>query len=225
MKLAVRAILQTLALIAAIAAMLFLPAGTLRFWQGWVFLAIVTAGTMLPLLYFLRRDPQLIARRMQNRERSSEHKKFRPLAIPLWIGSLLLPGFDLRVGWSAGLGAVPLWLTVFSQAVIVAGYVLLFEVMKTNTFAGSTIQVETGQGVISTGPYRVVRHPMYAALMLMLVFTSTALGTWVVLPLTLLMVPLLVNRLIHEERTLHRELAGYDEYCRRTRYRLIPGIY
>lgn len=208
------------------AALVLLPSGSLEFWQGWVYLAMATAGGLLPSFYFLRRDPALVERRLQNREKTSEGKLFRILWIPLWLGALALPGLDFRSGWSAvWLGGVPLWLTLLSQAILVCGYILLFLVMRFNTFASATIQVESGQRVISDGPYRFVRHPMYSALLLLILPTSLALGSYLALPVAALLVPVLVYRLVHEERLLRRDLPGYNEYCKRTRYRLVPGLY
>jgi len=226
MTLETRAILKSVLLLAMLAAMLFVPAGTLRFWQAWVFLAVVAGATSFPLFYLMRRDPGLLARRMQTKEKSSEQRLFKILFVPLWVSAVSVPGLDRRLGWSRDLlGGVPLWLTVLAEAVVIGGYVLLFAVLKANTFAAATIRVEAGQKVISDGPYRCVRHPMYSAILLMVLATPLALGSYIAVPLTVLIVPVLVYRLANEEKVLLRELPGYAEYCRRTRYRLAPWVY
>jgi protein-S-isoprenylcysteine O-methyltransferase Ste14 len=218
--------LRTLVVLPLGAVVLFLPAGSLRFWQGWAFLAIVCAGTVFPMFYLLRRDPRLLERRMLSKEKSSGQKFFKILFIPLWLGTLAVPGLDYRFGWSdRSLGAVPLWLTLLAQALVLGGYWVMFQVLKFNTFASSVIQVEAGQKVISDGPYRIVRHPMYSAILLMVLFTPFALGSYVALPLAVLLIPVLVYRLVNEEKMLRQELAGYAEYCRRTRFRLVPFVY
>jgi protein-S-isoprenylcysteine O-methyltransferase Ste14 len=226
MSLRKRALLRTLVLVPLIAALLFLPAGSLRFWQGWVFLAIASSSALTIVFYLLLRDPRLLERRMQAKEQTSEQRLFRIFWIPLWIGALVSPGFDHRLGWSGNLlGAVPLWLTLASQVLVLAGYLLIFAVLRTNTFASSTIRVEAGQEVISDGPYRLVRHPMYSGILLLVLFAPLALGSYVALLFTLLLIPVLVFRLVNEEKTLLQDLPGYQEYCRRTPFRLVPWVY
>lgn len=214
----------TLALLIALAAF-FLTAGTFRFWQGWVFL-IVSFGTSLSIVaYFHRHDPGLLKRRLETREKEAEQRLVRRLSGPLWIAGLALPGFDYRFGWSAVvLGGVPLWLTLLAQALVVCAYLLLFRVLQVNSFASSIIQVEAGQKVISTGPYRVVRHPMYSAILLLALATPLALGSYIAFPLFALFVPLLVFRAVNEEKLLRRQLPGYADYCLRTPFRLVPFV-
>ena len=138
-----------------------------------------------------------------------------------YVIAFLLPGFDHRFGWSH----LPLWMTVFSQAVVLGGYVMTLWVMKANSFAASTIQVEPGQRVISDGPYRIVRHPMYSGICAMLLFTPLALGSYFALPTFALVIPLVVLRLLNEEKVLRQELPRYSEYCLHTRFRLVPFLW
>jgi len=215
---------MTFAFVVALAAF-FLTAGTFRFWQGWVFLISSFATSLLIAVYFHRHDPRLLERRLETREKEAKQRFFRRVWGPLWIVGLALPGFDYRFGWSeAVLGRVPLWLTFLAQALVVCAYVLLFRVLQVNSFASSIIQVEAGQKVISTGPYRLVRHPMYSAIVILLLATPLALGSYVALPLFALLVPLLVFRAVNEEELLREQLPGYAEYCLRTRFRLVPFI-
>jgi len=208
------------------AALLFVPAGSPRFWQGWLFLVIVAAGSLLPMCYFLRHDPRLLERRMKSKEKTGAGRLFQRVWIPIWIAGLILPGLDYRFGWSREfLAPMPLWLTIVSQGIVLGGYVLIFAVMRSNTFAAATIQVEEGQKVISDGPYRIVRHPMYSGILMMALFSAPALGSWIALPVNALVIPVLVFRLVNEEKMLRQELPGYAEYCRRTRFRLLPGVY
>jgi protein-S-isoprenylcysteine O-methyltransferase Ste14 len=208
------------------AALLFLPAGSLRYWQGWVFLGL-TWGFLIPaVLYITKRDPQLMERRMRMKEKEPEQQVFKVVAGLIYFPAFLLPGLDFRFGWSrAWLGPVPVGVVLAAQAVTVAGYGLAFWVMRVNTFASRTIQVEPGQKVVASGPYAVVRHPMYAGMVLMMLTTPLALGSYVALPFFALMVPLIAYRLISEEKVLRRDLGGYAEYCERTRFRLVPGVW
>jgi protein-S-isoprenylcysteine O-methyltransferase Ste14 len=209
-----------------VTAVLFIPAGSLKFWQGWAFMAI----TFIPLIgfftYFYKHDPQLIERRLQTKEKVSEQKLLVRLLQPVFFGAFLLPGLDYRFGWSrTSLGAVPLWLTLLSQALILGALLFVAWVMKVNRFASRTIQVEAGQKVISTGPYRMVRHPMYLGSVVLCLSISLALGSYFALPAFVLLIPFYVFRLLNEEKVLRQELSGYPEYCLRTRFRLIPFVW
>lgn len=138
----------------------------------------------------------------------------------------MLPGLDYRFGWSrTSLGPVPLWLMLLSQVLVLGCFLLVFWVMRVNSFASRTIQVEAGQKVISTGPYGFIRHPMYSALVGIYLATPLALGSCIALPAFALLIPVIVFRLLNEERILRQELSGYPEYCLRTRFRLVPFIW
>ena len=160
------------------------------------------------------------------KEEVGEQKIFQVLASLIFFPAFVLAGFDHRLGWSRTyLRPVPLWLTVLSLAVIIGSFFLIFWVMRVNSFASRTIQVEAGQAVVSTGPYHFVRHPMYSALSIFFIFTPMALGSFVVLPVFALLIPLFIYRLLNEEKMLRHELPGYPEYCLRTRFRLVPYLW
>ena len=210
----------------ALAVLLFVPAGSLKFWQGWAFIAANLAGSLALCIYFYKHDPQLLERRMLLKEKLSAQKSIMRLGKFLYFLVLLLPGLDFRLGWTTHLtGPLPLWLMLLALASILAGNVLFFRVMKTNRFAASIIQVEAGQPVISTGPYRYVRHPMYSGIFLTWLAAPLLLGSIVALPAFALLMPIIIFRLLHEEKFLRRELPGYAEYCQRTRWRLVPFVW
>jgi len=216
-----RLIIRSLIAVIFVAAILFIPAGSPRYWQGWVFMAILFVPMPMTSAYFLKRDPQLVERRLRTEEKISEQKTIIRWAQWVVFASLVIPGLDYRFGWSR----VPFSLTVLSQLLVCTGYLITLWVMKENSFASRTVQIEEGQRVISTGPYRLVRHPMYFGAVLMLLFTALALGSWWALPGFLLVIPLIVLRLLNEEKLLCRDLPGYSDYCLRTRSRLLPLLW
>ena len=202
-------------------AFVFVPAGSLRFWQGWVFITTWFVTGLLAFAYFYKHDPELIERRLLFKEKVREQRRIMTFVYITWLIAFVLPGLDHRFGWSH----LPLWITVFSQAVVFGGYVMTLWVVKVNRFAARTIQVEPGQEVISSGPYRIVRHPMYLGACAMWLFTPLALGSYLTLPAFVLLIPLIVLRLLNEEKVLCQELPGYAEYCLHTRFRLIPFVW
>jgi protein-S-isoprenylcysteine O-methyltransferase Ste14 len=207
-------------------AMLFLPAGTLKFWEAWVFLG----STFLPMfifsVYYFKHDPELVERRLRRREKVKEQKVVMKLVYVIFVVALLIPGLDHRFGWTRELvGTVPLWLRIVAQALVLGGYLMSLLVVAVNRFASRTIQVVAGQKVISGGPYALIRHPMYAGILVMWLSASMALGSYVALPFFALLVPLIVFRLLNEEKVLKQELSGYKEYCQKTRFRLVPYVW
>ena len=206
--------------------MLFIPAGTLSFWQGWVFLAINLVFPVVLVIYFYKRDPQLIERRLLKKEKIRAQKFVQKLSGLVFFPAFVLLGLDYRFGWTrTHPGPVPLWLTLLALALILGCQLLIFWVVNVNRYAARIIQVETGQTVAATGPYRLVRHPMYSATIVLWLAAPLALGSFVVWPAFALMIPIIVFRLLNEEKILRRELPGYSEYCQRTRYRLVPFVW
>ncbi len=226
MGLGLRLAIQFLVSLVAAAAILFGPAGTWRFWQGWALLAVFFVPSGLAFLYFAKYDPEVAERRLEREESVGEQRTLMKWAVPAFFVVLLLPGLDHRWGWSrALLGEVPLWITLVALALALCGLLFVFRVIKVNRFAARTVRVEEGQTVISTGPYRLVRHPLYFGSVILWLFMPLALGSYVSLPAFLLLLPFYVIRLRSEEKVLRAELPGYIEYCQQTRFRLIPFVW
>lgn len=201
--------------------MFFLPAGTFQYPEAWVFIGIIFIPMTLVLAYLLKNDTGLLARRMRLREKEVQQKRIVKLSYIPFVFAFLIPGFDKRFGWSN----VPLGVIVVADVLVLLGYCLVFFVFRENRYASRIIEVEKGQTVIASGPYAAIRHPMYLGSLLMYVFSPLALGSyWAVLP-GLLIVPVLVARILNEEKVLLRDLHGYQEYVQKTRYRLIPGVW
>ena len=211
-------------LMLVIMAALFGSALTLRYWQAWAYCAVFLGAVVLVTVYFLRRDPGLIRRRLSAgpiSERRRGQKIAQALASVLFVGIYVVSGLDRRFGWSR----VPVEATLFGDALVASGFAIVFFVFRENSHASATIEVSAGQRVISTGPYRHVRHPMYAGALLLLAATPVALGSLLALLLVLPFLCVLLFRLRDEERMLSKELPGYSEYCREVRFRLIPRVF
>jgi len=220
--LAVKTTLQVVIFFAVFAAFIFLPAGTLRFWQGWAFFAVFCVSTVFITAYFLVADPELIGRRIKTGETRKEQKIFQSISgFVFFVGLLVIPGLDYRFSWSS----VPGFLSIVADAFVLLGFAIVFLVFKTNSYTSATIEVSEGQKVITTGVYAVVRHPMYLGAVLILVFMPLALDSlWALIP-GLFICVFVVLRLLDEEKALLKELDGYSAYCEKTRYRLIPYVW
>jgi len=201
--------------------MFFLPAGTLDYWQAWAYLAIVFIPAFFVVAYFLKNDPEFLERRMKFKEREAKQQTVIKLSGILFLRGFLVPGVDRRFGWSG----VPLEFVIAADAVVLLAYLFIFLVFRENSYAGRTIEVISGQKVISSGPYSSIRHPMYLGVFLMYAATPIALGSYWALPPFLLILPILILRILNEEEVLRRDLPGYAEYCDKTPYRLLPFVW
>ncbi|MDB6141614.1 MAG: Membrane protein [Pseudomonas sp.] len=206
------------------ALLLFIPAGTILYWQAWAYWVVFTGASVLMTLYLMRKDPALLARRMRGGPAAEKQRAQKLIMLGMsagFIALLVVPALDHRWGWSSlSLGAV-----IAGDALVAIGFYLITLVYRENTFASATIEVAENQRVISTGPYAIVRHPMYASALLYLFGTPLALGSWWgVVPIAAMM-PFLVWRLMDEERLLARDLPGYTDYQQRVRYRLVPLVW
>jgi len=219
-----KGLVSLVALIIVMAALVFVPAGTLDYWQAWLFLACYFLASLVVSAWLIRNDPALLERRMRAgpfAEGEPSQKVIMAITSIGFIALLVVPGLDHRFGWSRMPGAV----AVLGDVLLLAGWLGILQVFRTNTYAAATIQIASGQSVISTGPYAVVRHPMYAAALLMLLGIPISLGSWWGALVLAALLPALAWRLIDEERVLVRDLSGYTDYRRRVRWRLIPGLW
>ncbi|HSB46792.1 MAG TPA: isoprenylcysteine carboxylmethyltransferase family protein [Candidatus Bilamarchaeum sp.] len=199
----------------------FVPAGTTDYWQAWAYMAVVLVPAAAVVAYFLRKDPEFLERRFRTREKEARQQAIIKAAFGIFIIAFIVPGLDRRFGWSA----IPPEISLAADALVFLGYALVFLVFRENSYAGRTIEVEKGQKVISTGPYSIVRHPMYLGSIMMYMATPIALGSYFAFPLFLLIIPVFVFRILNEEEVLRRDLPGYAAYCEKTKYRLLPLIW
>jgi len=223
-NLAARSWRQLLGFTLFLAVLIFLPAGTFDYWQGWVYLGVFTACCVLTTASLLERDPALVARRLDvgpRAEKEPAQKRIQLIATLCLLALYLVSALDFRFLWSA----VPISIVLIGDLLVVLGFAVMYRVFRENSYAAATVQVEAEQRVISTGPYARVRHPMYSGALLLFFGTPLALGSWWGLILFPAGVAILIARLSDEERFLLRNLAGYDDYRRRVRFRLLPGLW
>jgi len=208
----------------ALSAMLFLSAWSLRFWEGWVFWFEFSALVTLITIYFSHKDPALIERRLKAgplAEKEKRQKVIQWFANFFFVALIIFPGVDHHLHWSQL--SVPL--VTLGDILVAIGLAVIVFVFRENSYTSGVIEVGKGQPVISTGPYRLVRHPMYAGAIVLILGIPLALGSSWGLLLDVPMVVVIVWRLIDEAKYLCKNLAGYPHYCTMTRYRLLPGIY
>jgi len=207
-----------------LAAMIFIAAWSLVYWQGWLFIVVFGACVTLTTLYFLKHDRGLIERRMHagpTAEKRPQQKLIQTMISVLLIAALIVSVLDHRFGWSR----VPSSAVIAGDVLVALGFAAIFVVFRENSFAASIVDVSEGQPVIATSPYALVRHPMYAGALPMFAGSPLALGSfWGLLPAALL-VGGLVWRLLDEERYLAESLPGYSAYMRKVRSRLVPGVW
>jgi len=223
-NLAARALFSLVVLAAVMGLLVFGPAGTMRYWEGWLYLAVFFTASLLTTLDLMRRDPALLERRMRGGPTAETRpaQKLVMLGASLgFISLLVIPALDHRFQWSS----VSTTIVLIGDALVVVGFYFIFRVYRENTFTSATIEIAENQTVISTGPYAIVRHPMYASALLYLIGTPLALGSWWGLIGVVVMLPFLIWRLFDEERMLLASLAGYVEYRREVRFRLIPHVW
>ena len=221
MPLIIRAIMMFLFSILLVGVLVFLPAGTMKFWNGWLFMAALFIPMFFVLIYLMLKDPELLARRLKTKEKEKTQKVYLVLSIIVCLSAILIPGLDHRYGWSA----VPLPVAAVSTVIMMSGYLMFFIVMKQNTYASRVVEIQDEQKLIDTGLYSFVRHPMYLAATILYLFIPLVLGSFYGLIAAVFIPMLLIIRIMNEEKVLVNGLKGYDEYMKKVKYRLFPGIW
>lgn len=204
-----------------VALLIILPSGTWSYWQGWLYIVVLYTPLVFTMVYLFKNDPALLERRMRTKEKETAQRRIIGIAIIYFLVAFMLPGFDIRFGWSN----VPPIVSIIADLLVLAGYLIFIWVMMVNRYLSRTVEVDSGQKVVTTGPYGIVRHPMYAGISLLYIASPVALGSfWALIP-ALLIVPILMARIRNEEEVLRRELPGYIEYTQKVKYRLLPGVW
>ena len=220
-KLFVQAMTKFLLGVAVVGLLIFLPAGTLRFSQGWLLMGVLFVPMFLAGLFLMARDPDRLRRRLDAREKEMTQRSVLLLSGLMFIAAFLLAGLSFRFGWLR----FPPWVSVLGTVLFLLGYGLYALVLKENAYLARTVKVEAGQKLVDTGLYGLVRHPMYTATLLLFLSMPLILGSLLSFLVMLAYPCLLVRRIRNEEEVLLRELPGYEAYRRRVRWRLIPFLW
>jgi protein-S-isoprenylcysteine O-methyltransferase Ste14 len=224
MNLAIRTAKMALVGLAVLGAIVFVSAGTLAYWQGWIFILVFTVSTNIIGVYLALTDPALLERRINagpGAETRPLQKVLIAVAFAAAIGLVIVSVLDHRFGWSD----VPAWISVLGNVLVALGLMIDLIVFRENSYGASTVVKMAGQKVISRGPYALVRHPMYVGVLIMVIGVPLALGSYWGLLFMLLNVPILVLRILDEESMLASDLDGYSNYMQAVRYRLVPGLW
>jgi len=201
--------------------LIFLPAGTLNFGGGWLLMALLFIPMFCAGLVMLKKSPTLLKSRLDAKEKQGAQQLVVKLSALMFLAGFILAGLDFRFGWSH----IPAWLRTASVVLFLISYLLYAEVLRENAYLSRTIQVQEGQKVVSTGLYGIVRHPMYAATLILFLSMPLILGSWPALVVFCCYPLIIVKRLLNEEQVLRSELSGYEEYTQKVKYRLLPYIW
>ncbi|MFN8499015.1 MAG: isoprenylcysteine carboxylmethyltransferase family protein [Anaerolineae bacterium] len=219
-----RAILGLAFLLLVLALLLFVAAGTLSYWQAWVYLAVFAVCTIFVTAYLFKYDKQLLANRVQagpTAETQRSQQIIQSLASVCFVALYIVAGLDQRFHWSSVAPSVSL----IADVVVALGFAIVFLVFRENSYTSAVVEVAAGQTVITTGPYSLVRHPMYAGAGLLVLASPIALASWVALAPAVLLMLAIVARLLDEEKLLAQNLDGYPAYTQQVRYRLLPFVW
>ena len=221
MKLLISALTKYIAGVVLFGTLLFLPAGTLHWLNGWLMMGILFIPMLVMGIVMFCSAPELLTKRIKNKEERTTQKGVVALSGLLFIVSFIVAGLNYRYQWHT----IPSIVPYIASIIFLIGYALYAEVMRENAWLSRTIEVQDGQSVVSTGLYGIVRHPMYTATILMYLAMPLVLGSLVAFGIMTLYIPIIIRRINDEEQLLNAELKGYTEYCTQVRWRLIPYIY
>ena len=213
--------IRVLIAIVTLLGILLAVSGTIAYWQAWMVCITLLVVVSAVGVHFSRTDPDFLRRRLLFHEKEPVQKRVVRSYSVIFLAALLVPALDTRLGWSS----VPAWVCVGAYVAFLAAYAFALWVFKTNRYASRVIDVQPEQRVVDTGPYAIVRHPLYASQLVLLPAVVLALGSWWAALMSASLVIPLVWRIRNEEAVLRRDLPGYQAYCEKVRYRLIPHVW
>ena len=215
------AMLKFLSGLLLVGLLIFLPAGSFAFWQGWLLIGILFVPMFAAGLVMMAKNPDLLRKRLNAKEEQTEQKQVIALSGLMFFAAFVLAGLNFRFGWIV----MPRWSVWTAAVLFLLAYLLYAEVLRENTYLSRTIEVQEHQKVIDTGLYGIVRHPMYAATVLLFLSMPLVLGSILSFAVMLLYLPIIAKRIRNEEAVLEQGLAGYADYKKRVKYKVIPGIW
>ncbi len=220
-KLFIQALTKFLLGVVIIGALLFIPAGTFEYWNGWLFMGLLFIPMFIAGIVLMVKNPELLQKRLNAKEKETEQKTVILLSGLMFLSGFILAGLNYRFDWLE----LPNIVVIFSSVLFVISYILYAEVLRENTYLSRTIEVQENQKVIDTGLYGIVRHPMYAATVILFLTIPLVLGSVISFAIFLVYPIIIAKRIKNEEDVLEKELNGYTEYKKRVTYRLIPFIW
>ena len=220
-KLFVKAITKFLSGLILVGLLLFLPAGTFAYPQGWLLMGILFVPMFIAGLIMMKKSPELLRKRLNVKEEQAEQKAVIALSGLMFLASFIVAGLNFRFGWIR----LPLWVSYAAALLFLAGYVLYAEVLRENVWLSRTVEVQENQRVIDTGLYGIVRHPMYMSTLILFLAMPLVLGSVISFVIMLLYIPIIAKRIRNEEQVLENGLEGYAEYRKRVRYKVIPFVW
>ena len=220
-KLFVKAITKFLSGLILVGLLLFLPAGTFAFTQGWLLMGILFVPMFIAGLIMMKKSPELLRKRLNVKEEQAEQKAVIALSGLMFLASFIIAGLNFRFGWIR----LPLWVSYAAALLFLAGYVLYAEVLRENVWLSRTVEVQENQKVVDTGLYGIVRHPMYMSTLILFLAMPLVLGSVISFVIMLLYIPIIAKRIRNEEQVLENGLEGYAEYRKRVRYKVIPFVW
>ena len=221
MKLLIEALIKFTCGLLLVGLLIFLPAGTLGYTYGWLFIGLLFVPMLIAGFVMLHKSPEFLKKRLDGKEKQGTQKGVVALSGLMFIAGFVVAGLDFRFGWSD----MPNWLVITASVLFIVAYALYAEVMRENAYLSRTIKVEEGQTVVDTGLYGIVRHPMYAVTILLFLMIPLVLGSWYALIAFAFYPAIIIVRLKDEEALLTKELAGYTAYQQKVKYRIIPFIW
>ena len=201
--------------------LLFLPAGSLHYWQGWLLMGILFVPMAVAGILMMAKNPELLRKRLNTEEKETEQKSVVAMSGLLFVTAFVLAGLNWRFGW----WVLPNWVVWVSAGLFLASYLLYAEVMRENTYLSRTVEVQDNQKVIDTGLYGIVRHPMYMATTVMFLTMPLVLGSPISFLIMLGYIPVIAKRISNEEDVLEKGLEGYQDYKKKVRYKMIPFLW
>lgn len=220
-KLFAQAIKKLISGLLLVGFLLFLPAGTFLYWNGWLLIAVLFVPMIVAGFVMMKKNPELLRKRLNAKEEQSEQKTVIVLSGVMFIAAFIVAGLNFRFGWIV----FPNWIVYVATAVFLLGYILYAEVLRENAYLSRTVEIQENQKVIDAGLYGIVRHPMYMSTFLLFLSMPLVLGSVISFVIMLVYIPIIAKRIRNEEQVLEEGLAGYSDYKKRVKYKIIPYVW